>query len=165
MPRPLPAALLASVLASVGLAPQAAVAQDPVFSVESDPDLGRYIVGPEGQPVYMFDTQVSGGDGLPPLESCGARCRGTWSPVKIAPTASRQLGVSGPLQEQDIAVVAEDGELIATYDGHPLFHFAREHESEGPSGHGMHKHGGWWIALAPDGTPIRTGSIPSHTEY
>ncbi|MGR3496705.1 hypothetical protein [Citreimonas sp.] len=163
MPRAIKAGLVAAAFATA--APFAALqAQEPFFSVATDDEVGRYIVGPGGRPVYMFDTGARGGDYLPPLESCLARCREAWPPVFV--DAETNLVVPDDLDSQLTGMVPEsEGErLVASYNGYPLFYYAREDESEGPSGHGIHTHGGWWITIAPDGEPIRTGTIPQSND-
>ncbi|MGK7752749.1 MULTISPECIES: hypothetical protein [unclassified Roseovarius] len=165
MPRFILVALLASTLAPAALASDAPDEKEPFFSVANDEDIGPYIVGPNGRAVYMFDTQTRGGDGLPPLESCGPRCREAWPPLVVAPVTTKNLSVSDGLDPNLAGSVTDGDKLVASYNGHPLFYFNREGESEGPSGHGIHTHGGWWIALAPNGNAIRTGTIPSETDY
>jgi predicted lipoprotein with Yx(FWY)xxD motif len=164
MPRAHFAALLAA-----ALAPSALSAQEPFFSVAQDDAVGSYLVGPGGRPVYIFDTSARGGDFLPPLESCGPRCREAWPPVFVSPDTN--LVVPDALDPELTGMVPDDERIgtasdqddprmVASYGGEPLFYYAREDEGPGPSGHGIHTHGGWWIALAPDGAPIITGSIP-----
>lgn len=165
MTRRLTASLIATALAATTFFPAPVQAEEPFLSVATDEELGQYIVGPEGQPVYIFDTKASGGDGLPPLESCADRCRGTWPPLYIKPTNTRDLTAEDPLKDELLEVVVEDERTIAIYDGQPLFQYAYEDQGDGPSGHARHSHGGWRMVLSPDGEPIRTGSIPTVSDY
>lgn len=145
---PFGAAACASLLAV------AAAAQDiPTLSTATAEGLGTYIVGPEGLPVYIFDTTARGGDFLPDIVSCKQDCRERWPPVTVA----GDITVSSDLDLLLAAVVKDEALSIAVYDSKALFTYFRDIPGAPPTGHGIHTFGGWWYLIDPTGEPLDPG--------
>ena len=131
--------------------PLALMAQDgPQVSLAESADLGPYIVGPGGKPLYMFRTGQRAGDDLPAIESCNERCRTDWPLVEVPEEIEVGEGV-----EADLAATLtwEDREVLV-YGERTMFTFVRDAPGEEPVGHGVHTYGGWWFLVQPNGEPV-----------
>lgn len=151
----------ACLIATAALAlatPLAAQQEGPTLSVGISEEYGRYVAGPGGRPVYIFATDVRGGDELYPLASCRDRCLEDWPPL-LAPDEG-PITVGAGIPPDQVTVIDWEGEQFITYDGRPLFFFAMEDGDLEPDGHGVHTYGGWWILIEPEGDVKETGIIP-----
>jgi predicted lipoprotein with Yx(FWY)xxD motif len=131
------------------LAAPAAVAQEPVtVEVSESEEYGEFLtVG--GYPVYLFSTDVPGDAETPPTISCVGECLSAWPPVTGAAVE--------PGEGVDPALVGEievEGLAMATYNGWPLYFFARDAEGGPPTGQEIESFGGIWHLVSPDGGRI-----------
>ncbi len=140
------------------LALPSAAQEAPMLSIAESEDHGRYLLGPDGRPVYAFVTEdVRGGNEITPIAACIERCLEDWPLVTLpAPDFAVAAGVDPVLAEP----LAWDGQLVLVYDSRALFHFHRDVPGEPPQGQELHEWGGWWYLLRPDGSLIRSGVAP-----
>jgi predicted lipoprotein with Yx(FWY)xxD motif len=149
---------LALAAAAVLLA-QSAMAQDrPVLSIAATEDHGRYLVGPDGRPVYAFVTEdVRGGNVITPIAACIERCLEDWPRVTLdAPDFVVAEGVDPFLAEP----LEWEGELVLVYDSRAMFYYHRDAPGAPPRGQEIHEWGGWWYLVRPDGSLIQSGVAP-----
>jgi predicted lipoprotein with Yx(FWY)xxD motif len=145
--------------AAAALLAQAAVAQEaPVLSIAETEEYGRYLVGPDGRPVYAFVTEdVRGGSEITPIAACIETCLEDWPRVTLdAPDFAVAEGVDPVLAEP----LEWDGELVLVYNSRAMFSFHRDARGAPPQGQALHDWGGWWYLVRPDGRLIRTGVAP-----
>jgi len=136
-----------------------AAAQDaPTLSIDATEEYGRYLVGPDGRPVYAFVTEdVRGGSDITPIEACVERCLEDWPLVTIsAPNFQVAEGVDPFLAEP----LEWEGNLVLVYDSRVLFHYFRDEPGGEPRGQQIHEYGGWWYLMRPDGSLIQSGIAP-----
>jgi len=131
------------------LAAQAAAAQETVtVEVSESEEYGQFLtVG--GYPVYLFSTDVPGDATTLPTISCVGECLDAWPPVTGAAVESGD-GVERGL----VGGIEIGGLAIATYNGWPLYYFARDAEGGPPTGQEIESFGGVWHLIGPDGTRI-----------
>ncbi len=152
--------VMAALASALLTSPALAQSDDSGFTTRMHPEHGRYIVDPDGRPVYAMITQGEGTDGLSPLRSCKQRCLTDWPFVTADDTPA-----AGPeLNREMFDRVSWEGQDVLHYNGWTLFHFAMEDGDEIPDGHAISTYGGWWALMRPDGEPIRTGVMPGANE-
>jgi predicted lipoprotein with Yx(FWY)xxD motif len=101
-------------------------------------------VGPKKLTAYLFE----GDKGT--ASACGGACAGVWPPV-MAGSAKAGGGASG---SQLGTISRPDGTKQVTYNGHPLYFFARDKDSGDSYGQGVKSFGAAWYALAPSGKKV-----------
>ena len=90
------------------------------FSLASKPDLGNYLVSPEGRTLYYFALDVPAGAEQAPVSNCTAGCLAFWPTFHVDAPA-----VSGDLKVSDFGeFVRPDGAKQTTFKGWPLYFFA-----------------------------------------
>ena len=139
-------AIAATVLSASALAAQ----ESPTLSVEQSEEYGQYIVGPEGKPVYMFTTDTQGDGGEPAISCTSQECLDAWPLV----TAEGEVTVGPELDESLADTFTYEGKTVVTYNGWPLYTFARDEAGQPPQGQDIHSFGGEWYLLGPQGEKI-----------
>jgi predicted lipoprotein with Yx(FWY)xxD motif len=90
------------------------------LSLASKPDIGNYLVSPEGRTLYYFALDVPAGAGQGPVSNCTADCLPFWPTFHVdAPAVSAGLNVSDFGE-----FVRPDGAKQTTFKGWPLYFFA-----------------------------------------
>lgn len=109
---------------------------------ESD-TYGAYIASADGRPLYLFtaDTQDE-------ASACYDACAEAWPPV--TGNAAADAGLDGSLIG---TITREDGSLQATYNGWPLYEFARDSGTE-PTGQDIESFGGEWYLVSAEGEEV-----------
>ncbi|SFH31754.1 hypothetical protein SAMN04488020_1104 [Palleronia marisminoris] len=99
----------------VAAAASAAAAQDtsPTLSVEESADFDQYIVGPDGEPVYMFTTDIQGDGGEPAISCTSVDCLNAWPLV----TADGELTARPELEESLAGTFSYKDQTVVTYNG------------------------------------------------
>jgi hypothetical protein len=140
------------------MAVPASAQENLALSIAETSEFGRYLVGPDGRPVYAFVTEdVRGGNDLAPRTACIERCLEDWPLVTLeAPDFVVAEGVDPRLAES----LEWEGDLVLVYASRELFYYGRDAEGEAPEGQEQHEWGGWWYLMRPDGSLIRTGVAP-----
>lgn len=130
----------------------------PALSIAETEEYGRYLVGPDGRPVYAFVTQeVRGGNDITPLDACIERCLDDWPLVTLsAPGFFVAEGIDPELAD----TVEWKDELVLVYATRALFYYFRDAAGEAPQGQELHEWGGWWYLMRPDGSLVQTGVAP-----
>lgn len=134
--------------------------QSPALSVAASEADGTHLVGPDGRPVYVMLTEGKAGDGEDPLASCGASCLQDWPLLVTQGEPRLGDGVDAGLVDtrpwRDVNVL--------TYADQPLFQFHRDRLDAPPEGQGIFSYGGWWALVRPDGSLVRSSTMPEHGE-
>jgi predicted lipoprotein with Yx(FWY)xxD motif len=108
----------------------------------AESDLGTILVDGRGMTLYLFtaDTRGSG------ASTCEGQCLALWPPL-LGPAED------GPGIEDDLlgTITRSDGRMQATYDGWPLYYWARDTAPGQTTGQGVN--GVWWV-VSPEGEAI-----------
>jgi predicted lipoprotein with Yx(FWY)xxD motif len=87
---------------------------------------------------------------------CNGQCAVFWPPVIGTPTLASGVNLSGKLG----TIKRADGQLQATYDGHPLYAYKADTAAGQDSGNGVNASGGLWWAMTPTGAKLTAVSNP-----
>jgi predicted lipoprotein with Yx(FWY)xxD motif len=104
--------------------------------------LGSVLTDAKGMTVYMFTPDTSG------TSTCYGQCAVTWPPL----TVSGKLHAGPGLQSKLLGTTQRtDGTTQVTYNGHPLYFYARDTKAGDTNGQGVGTR--WWV-LSGAGAPI-----------
>lgn len=121
-------------------------------ALESHPDLGDILVGPDGMTLYMFDQDTEGDM----ASTCSGGCADVWPPLTVDETPSSGDGVSASLETFE----REDGSTQVMAGGWPLYYYAQDSEPGDANGQGVNDI--WWV-LDAAGEPIRSSGTEETT--
>ena len=140
------AAPTAAPVASVA-APAAAVQ----VKVAQDPKLGAYLTGADGRSLYLLTSDTMN------TTTCTGGCAAAWPAFEVAASGDVTAGdgVTGTLAT---TTRADDGKAQVTYNGIPLYYFAKDAKAGDINGQGVK---GVWFLAGPastaQGGPITGG--------
>jgi uncharacterized surface protein with fasciclin (FAS1) repeats len=128
---PAPVATMAATMAA---APMSAT----TLSVVKNDKLGSFLVGPDGKTLYTYKKDTAG------VSTCTDKCAAAWPPLTVATgvTPSAASGVAGKLA----TITRADGTLQVTYNGLPLYYFAKDVAAGDTNGQAV---GTVWYVAAP----------------
>ncbi len=128
-----PAASTAAPAASAAASPSAAT----VTLKTAQTSFGTVLTNGQGFTVYWFtaDTATS--------SACRGACAAAWPPVIGMPQFASGIKLAGKLGE----IMRSDGQVQATYDGHPLYLFAGGTAPGQVNGNGVNGFGALWWAI------------------
>ena len=105
--------------------------------------LGRVVVDDEGRTMYMFLKDES-------HESyCYGACESVWPPV----TTNGMPKVEGLDSTKLTLLKRDDGLLQVVYNGHPLYYYQADTETEDTYGQEQKQFGAEWYTVTPQGNP------------
>jgi len=105
---------------------------------------GTVLTNAQGRTIYWFAIDT------PTASKCTGTCLQYWPPVIGTPTAAS--GTSLPKGFGTIKTA--DGQVQATYDGHPLYTYMGDTTAGQISGNGLNLSGGLWWAMTPTGAKL-----------
>ena len=110
--------------------------------VAEDPQLGAYLTGEDGKSLYLLTADSSD------TTTCTGSCATAWPPFELdaGETVTSGDGVTGVL---DSLTRTDDGKQQVTYNGIPLYYFAKDTSAGDINGQGVK--GGWFL-VAPGST-------------
>lgn len=128
---------------SVAAAPTSSTVQ-----TKHDPKLGTILADSKGLTLYRYTK-----DTTPGKSACYGGCATAWPPLTTTGTATLAAGVPGKLG----AITRTDGTKQVTYNGLPLYLFAKDKDAGDAYGQGI---GGIWFVVKPVamGTPQAMGT-------
>lgn len=118
------------------------------IDVNTSDRFGRYLTDENGRAIYMFTADSKG------ESSCYDACARAWPPVTT--TGNPETASSGLDKSKLGTINRRDGVTQVTYDGKPLYYFARDTGPQQLSGQDVEGFGGEWYLVAPDGTTIKS---------
>ena len=114
--------------------------------------VGTVLTNAQGHTLYWFSIDT------PTSSKCNGSCASYWPPVIGKPVAGS--GVSLP--KGFGTITRSNGQVQATYDGHPLYTYAADTSPGMTTGNGSNLSGGLWWAMTPSGAkPGAAASNPS----
>jgi predicted lipoprotein with Yx(FWY)xxD motif len=129
----------------------ASAADVTVTTAESS--LGTILVDGEGRTLYLFTPDAQG------PSTCTGECLGAW-PALLGPATAGDGADAGLLAT---AARPDDGTMQVTYDGWPLYYFAKDAAPGDVGGQGLN---GKWYVVDPSGRAVdddAEGGAPSTT--
>jgi predicted lipoprotein with Yx(FWY)xxD motif len=102
-------------------------------------------VGPKRMTVYLFEADKGS------ASACSASCAAVWPPVTTTGTAT---AAGGAIASHLATITRPDGTKQVTYNGHPLYLFAKDKDKGDSYGQGVKAFGASWYVLAPSGKKI-----------
>ncbi|HEX8940666.1 MAG TPA: hypothetical protein VF763_10955 [Candidatus Limnocylindrales bacterium] len=118
------------------------------INVSTKPGVGSFLTGADGRTLYVFAKDS------PNTSVCSGQCATNWPPLEV-PSGSQPMpgpGVTGTLAT---ITRSDDGKLQVTYDGLPLYYFAKDAAAGDTNGQGI---GGIWFVASPSGMPAASGA-------
>ena len=110
---------------------------------------GEYLVDGTGHALYMFEKDTSGSS------QCSGACADVWPPL----ITTGQTAASGDVKGDLLGTLTrQDGSTQVTYNGHPLYLFAKDEDSSDTYGQGVDGFGARWWVLTPSGEAITAAS-------
>ncbi len=137
-------------------APSAAPSQAAGTSYEvksvTDAKLGAFLTGEDGKTLYVF-TRDTGGKSV-----CNGDCAKNWPPFTLdaGESVKAGAGVTGTFA----TITRDDGTTQVTYQGAPLYYFAKDAKAGDVTGQGI---GGVWFVAATAGGPGGGSATPVPT--
>jgi predicted lipoprotein with Yx(FWY)xxD motif len=120
--------------------------------------LGQVLVNSRGRTLYLFAKDKSG------TSACSGPCAQFWPPLLSATKPTAGLGVKRLLLGR---TKRSNGSMQVTYNGHPLYTYARDTQAGQTNGQGSSGFGARWWAVSARGTaivkaPIETTPPPTN---
>jgi predicted lipoprotein with Yx(FWY)xxD motif len=132
------------------LVPAAAGAEeDYTVQVHQDPKLGAYLTDARGMTLYLLKKDAAN------TSACYDACAQSWPAFTAGGPLTLPDGVAGHLG----TITRKDGTRQVTYNGVPLYYFAKDQKPGDANGQGL---GNVWFVMAPRmeaGLPA-TGGVP-----
>jgi predicted lipoprotein with Yx(FWY)xxD motif len=109
-------------------------------------DYGRILADRNGRALYLFTADHGKGS------NCSGDCATAWPPyiVKSKPTA-----ISGAKPGKAGITRRSDGDLQATYAGHPLYYYVGDRSPGEVNCQAAVEFGGYWYVLRGNGRAVR----------
>jgi predicted lipoprotein with Yx(FWY)xxD motif len=126
---------------------EAAAEGEAELSVATHPELGEILVGKDGMTLYMFSNDE------PNKSNCAGNCLVNWPPL-----VTKGSPVLGEGVNPDLVGTAEleNGSLIVTYNGMPLYYWKDDKAAGDATGQGV---GDVWWVVSPEGEIIGMSAI------
>jgi predicted lipoprotein with Yx(FWY)xxD motif len=122
--------------------------QDATLTVQNSAEHGAYIADAEGRALYLFEADTQGQGGAGAMSTCKDDCAAAWPPLTGAGTTQVSEGVSGEMIGN---IQREDGTTQVTYNGWPLYYYAKDQAPGDTTGHDIEDFGAEWYLLTPEG--------------
>lgn len=121
------------------------------IATRDDPELGTYLTDGFGRAVYLFEGDEQAGGQEQAESKCYKDCAKVWPPVTSAsaPKAEGQVD-AGRLG----LVERRAGSEQVTYDGWPLYHFAKDFGPREATGQDVEDFGAEWYLVTPQGEKV-----------
>jgi predicted lipoprotein with Yx(FWY)xxD motif len=113
---------------------------------------GTVLTNAQGKTLYWFAIDT------PTASKCTGSCLSYWPPVIGKPVAASGTSLPKGLG----TITRSNGQIQATYDGHPLYTYAGDTAADQVTGNGLNESGGLWWAMTPSGAELGSStSTPS----
>jgi predicted lipoprotein with Yx(FWY)xxD motif len=107
---------------------------------------GTVLANAQGQTIYWFAIDT------PTKSNCNGSCASFWPPV--IGKAAAASGMTLPLPHGFGTITRADGDVQATYFGHPLYTYMGDTAAGQINGNGKNLSGGLWWAMTPTSAKI-----------
>lgn len=129
-------------------APTAApMAKEATLKVVQDATLGQFLADDQGRTLYLFTKDTKN------TSNCYDNCAKAWPPLSSAGQPQGMDGVTASLLG---ITQRKDGTLQVTYNGYPLYYFAKDQKSGDTTGQGV---GDVWYVVSPAGEMVKSAMV------
>jgi predicted lipoprotein with Yx(FWY)xxD motif len=97
--------------------------------------------------VYLFEGDKAA------AASCSGPCAALWPPVT---TTAQPTAAGAALAAHLATITRSDGTTQVTYNGHPLYYYAKDGDAGDAYGQGVKSFGAGWYVVAPSGNKVDT---------
>ena len=112
---------------------------------------GTVLVDAKGRTLYWFAIDT------PTSSKCTGTCANYWPPVIGKPAAAAGASLPHALG----SITRSNGQVQATYDGHPLYTYVGDTAPGQVKGNGLKLSGGLWWAATPSGAKLGAAAASS----
>ncbi|HVU10257.1 MAG TPA: hypothetical protein VHD90_03225 [Phototrophicaceae bacterium] len=130
------------------------VAQPATVYIQKTASLGNVLVNDKGMTIYMYKADTQGATS----SACTGQCATNWPAVTVADESDIIPGFNLPGKWGTIE--AADGTYQVTYNGWPLYTFAKDAQPGDTTGQGA---GSKWYAVAPETVVVSNGMLVNAT--
>jgi predicted lipoprotein with Yx(FWY)xxD motif len=102
-------------------------------------------VGPNRLTVYLFEADKGA------ASACTGACAKAWPPVT---TAGAPVAGGGAVSADLGTIARADGTKQVTYQGHPVYFFAKDGDAGDAYGEGVKAFGADWYVMRPNGSKV-----------
>jgi predicted lipoprotein with Yx(FWY)xxD motif len=114
------------------------------IGVKKAKKLGRILdAGPKHLTVYLFESDKGG------KSTCTGGCAQAWPPV-----TGSAMAAAGAASSKLGTLTRSDGTTQVTYNGHPLYFFAKDKDDGDAYGQASRQFGAKWYVLKPNGVKL-----------
>ncbi len=111
----------------------------------ADESLGKILVNSQGRTLYLFQQDTG------TTSTCTGACAANWPPLLENGTPAIGSGANASLLG---TTTRPNGKRQITYNGHPLYTFAKDTKAGDTNGQGLNFFGGLWYAVSPSGNQV-----------
>lgn len=141
--------LLTAAIAALAAAP--ALAQDgATVTVAESEAHGSHLADADGRALYLFTTDKPDGAEQARVTCTSEACLGAWPLYTTQGEPQAGEGVDAAM----LGTLDYEGEQVVTYNGWPLYHFARDQGADAPQGQDIESFGGEWYLVQPSGEKV-----------
>jgi predicted lipoprotein with Yx(FWY)xxD motif len=108
--------------------------------------LGKVLAGSNGRTLYAFTADKG-------KSACYGKCAAVWPPLLAGSNPSVGAGLNSSMLG---TTKRTDGKLQVTYNGHPLYYFAKDTKAGDANGQSIDHFGGQWWVVSAAGSEITT---------
>jgi predicted lipoprotein with Yx(FWY)xxD motif len=142
---------ISTALATLVFAGAPALGQEAAaVKVAKSDEYGSYLTDASGRALYLFTADTQGIASTKPKVACSGDCLAKWPPLFSAgaPTAD------GMVNKAMIGTIPQDGKMMVTYNGWPLYYFFKDQGPGQTNGQDIEAFGGEWYLVSPDGEKV-----------
>ena len=124
------------------------------LGVRQKEGLGTYLTDASGRSLYVFLADTAATTGVQRTSTCYDACAQAWPPLlSDGEPVAADPAVRGALLG---TVERRDGTRQVTYNGWPLYYYARDGNPGDTNGQDVEGFGAEWYLVSPDGNPLRS---------
>lgn len=143
--------ITSTAFALVALAAPAFAQDSTTIQVAQSDQYGKYLATGQNRPVYLFTTDTRGaGDQEAQISCTSEACLNAWPLV----TTQDDPQAGEEVDADMLGTTQYEGQTVVTYNGWPLYYFARDEGADAPQGQDIQSFGGEWYLVTPDGEEV-----------
>ena len=121
-------------------------------AVAQSDQYGQHLVDANGRAIYLFtaDNRGEGGQETA-VSNCYGECANVWPPVISGDPPQAEPPANSGLLDR---IERKNGKMQATYEGWPLYYYAKDKGPGKAEGQDVHGFGGEWYLLRPSGEKV-----------
>lgn len=121
------------------------------IGIKEGTEYGTYLTDGEGRALYLFEGDEQGQGDRPAVSTCYEDCAKAWPPLTTSDTPRTVSGVDEALLG---TIDRRDGMEQVTYNGWPLYLFAKDFGPREATGQDVEDFGAEWYLVTPAGEKV-----------